>query len=136
MPKTQLALALLLLLAGADALVLPRGPLRAPRARFVAMCEEPAEAATEAPAEPAPAEEPAEASIMDSMSAKPVIRGGSDTSWTSKLLSSENGNNILVPVLLLSFIPYFLPDGVLPPEIAAFWNRAAMPTDPNVFPPS
>ena len=66
----------------------------------------------------------------------PVIRGGSDTSWTSKLLSSENGNNILVPVLLLSFIPYFLPDGVLPPEIAAFWNRAAMPTDPNVFPPS
>ena len=25
---------------------------------------------------------------------------------------------------------------VLPPEIAAFWNRAAMPTDPNVFPPS
>ena len=25
---------------------------------------------------------------------------------------------------------------LLPPEIAAFWNRAAMPTDPNVFPPS
>ena len=135
MRSAQFTLALGLLLAAADALVLPRGPLRAPRARFVAMCEEPAEAATEAPAE-APAEEPAEASIMDSMSAKPVIRGGSDTSWTSKLLSSENGNNILVPVLLLSFIPYFLPDGVLPPEIAAFWNRAAMPTDPNVFPPS
>ena len=133
MKSAQFTLALALLLAGADALVLPRGPLRAPRARFVAMCEEPA---AEAPAEPAPAEEPAEASIMDSMSAKPVIRGGSDTSWTSKLLSSENGNNILVPVLLLSFIPYFLPDGVLPPEIAAFWNRAAMPTDPNVFPPS
>ena len=129
---TQLALALLLL-AGADALVLPRGPLRAPRARVVAMCEEPAEAATEAPAEPAPAED---ATFLGIPSSKPVIRGGSDTSWTSKLLSSENGNNILVPVLLLSFIPYFLPDGVLPPEIAAFWNRAAMPTDPNVFPPS
>ena len=131
---TQFTLALLLL-AGADALVLPRGPLRAPRARVVAMCEEPAEAATEAPAEPAPAEEE-NATFLGIPSSKPVIRGGSDTSWTSKLLSSENGNNILVPVLLLSFIPYFLPDGVLPPEIAAFWNRAAMPTDPNVFPPS
>ena len=125
----------LALLATADALVLPRGPLRASRARFVAMCEEPAEAATEAPAEPAPAEEE-NATFLGIPSSKPVIRGGSDTSWTSKLLSSENGNNILVPVLLLSFIPYFLPDGVLPPEIAAFWNRAAMPTDPNVFPPS
>ena len=130
---TQFTLVLALLLAGADALVLPRGPLRAPRARFVAMCEEPAEPATEAPAEPAPAED---ATFLGIPSSKPVIRGGSDTSWTSKLLSSENGNNILVPVLLLSFIPYFLPDGVLPPEIAAFWNRAAMPTDPNVFPPS
>ena len=130
---TQFTLALALLLAGTDALVLPRGPLRAPRARFVAMCEEPAEPATEAPAEPAPAED---ATFLGIPSSKPVIRGGSDTSWTSKLLSSENGNNILVPVLLLSFIPYFLPDGVLPPEIAAFWNRAAMPTDPNVFPPS
>ena len=130
---TQFTLALALLLAAADALVLPRGPLRAPRARFVAMCEEPAEAATEAPAEPAPAED---ATFLGIPSSKPVIRGGTDTSWTSKLLSSENGNNILVPVLLLSFIPYFLPDGVLPPEIAAFWNRAAMPTDPNVFPPS
>ena len=97
------------------------------------MCEEPAEPATETPAEPAPAED---ATFLGIPSSKPVIRGGSDTSWTSKLLSSENGNNILVPVLLLSFIPYFLPDGVLPPEIAAFWNRAAMPTDPNVFPPS
>ena len=133
MRSAQFALALTLLLATADALVLPRGPLRAPRARFVAMCEEPAEAATEAPAEPAPAED---ATFLGIPSSKPVIRGGSDTSWTSKLLSSENGNNILVPVLLLSFIPYFLPDGVLPPEIAAFWNRAAMPTDPNVFPPS
>ena len=132
---TQLALAMLLVLAATDALVLPRGPLRAPRARVVAMCEEPAEAATEAPAEPAPAEEE-NATFLGIPSSKPVIRGGSDTSWTSKLLSSENGNNILVPVLLLSFIPYFLPDGVLPPEIAAFWNRAAMPTDPNVFPPS
>ena len=131
--RSQFTLALALLLAAADALVLPRGPLRAPRARFVAMCEEPAEAATEAPAEPAPAED---ATFLGIPSSKPVIRGGSDTSWTSKLLSSENGNNILVPVLLLSFIPYFLPDGVLPPEIAAFWNRAAMPTDPNVFPPS
>ena len=130
---TQFTLALALLLAATDALVLPRGPLRAPRARFVAMCEEPAEAATETPAEPAPAED---ATFLGIPSSKPVIRGGSDTSWTSKLLSSENGNNILVPVLLLSFIPYFLPDGVLPPEIAAFWNRAAMPTDPNVFPPS
>ena len=130
---TQFTLALALLLAATDALVLPRGPLRAPRARVVAMCEEPAEAATEAPAEPAPAED---ATFLGIPSSKPVIRGGSDTSWTSKLLSSENGNNILVPVLLLSFIPYFLPDGVLPPEIAAFWNRAAMPTDPNVFPPS
>ena len=130
---TQFTLVLALLLAGADALVLPRGPLRAPRARVVAMCEEPAEPATEAPAEPAPAED---ATFLGIPSSKPVIRGGSDTSWTSKLLSSENGNNILVPVLLLSFIPYFLPDGVLPPEIAAFWNRAAMPTDPNVFPPS
>ena len=133
MRSAQFTLAVLLLLAGADALVLPRGPLRAPRARVVAMCEEPAEAATEAPAEPAPAED---ATFLGIPSSKPVIRGGSDTSWTSKLLSSENGNNILVPVLLLSFIPYFLPDGVLPPEIAAFWNRAAMPTDPNVFPPS
>ena len=133
--RSQFTLALALLLAAADALVLPRGPLRAPRARFVAMCEEPAEAATEAPAEPAPAEEE-NATFLGIPSSKPVIRGGSDTSWTSKLLSSENGNNILVPVLLLSFIPYFLPDGVLPPEIAAFWNRAAMPTDPNVFPPS
>ena len=132
---TQFTLALALLLAGADALVLPRGPLRAPRARVVAMCEEPAEAATEAPAE-APAAEEENATFLGIPSSKPVIRGGSDTSWTSKLLSSENGNNILVPVLLLSFIPYFLPDGVLPPEIAAFWNRAAMPTDPNVFPPS
>mgnify|MGYP004331549661 CR=1 FL=1 len=131
--RSQFTLALALLLAAADALVLPRGPLRAPRARSVAMCEEPAEAATEAPAEPAPAED---ATFLGIPSSKPVIRGGSDTSWTSKLLSSENGNNILVPVLLLSFIPYFLPDGVLPPEIAAFWNRAAMPTDPNVFPPS
>ena len=130
---TQFTLALALLLAATDALVLPRGPLRAPRARFVAMCEEPAEPATETPAEPAPAED---ATFLGIPSSKPVIRGGSDTSWTSKLLSSENGNNILVPVLLLSFIPYFLPDGVLPPEIAAFWNRAAMPTDPNVFPPS
>ena len=133
---TQFTLALALLLAATDALVLPRGPLRAPRARVVAMCEEPAEAATEAPAEAPAAEEPAEATFLGIPSSKPVIRGGSDTSWTSKLLSSENGNNILVPVLLLSFIPYFLPDGVLPPEIAAFWNRAAMPTDPNVFPPS
>ena len=131
--RSQFTLALALLLAAADALVLPRGPLRAPRARSVAMCEEPAEAATEAPAEPALAED---ATFLGIPSSKPVIRGGSDTSWTSKLLSSENGNNILVPVLLLSFIPYFLPDGVLPPEIAAFWNRAAMPTDPNVFPPS
>ena len=131
--RSQFTLALALLLAAADALVLPRGPLRAPRARSVAMCEEPAEPATEAPAEPAPAED---ATFLGIPSSKPVIRGGSDTSWTSKLLSSENGNNILVPVLLLSFIPYFLPDGVLPPEIAAFWNRAAMPTDPNVFPPS
>ena len=61
---------------------------------------------------------------------------GDQNSCSSGNCGSENGNNILVPVLLLSFIPYFLPDGVLPPEIAAFWNRAAMPTDPNVFPPS
>ena len=77
------------------------------------------------------------------------IPGGSRLQFECELVGVETGvsaviatfpgglpNVILVTLLTLSFIPYFLPDGVLPPEIAAFWNRAAMPTDPNVFPPS
>ena len=72
--------------------------------------------------------------MVDSITAKPTIKGGSDSSWTANLLSKENGNIVLVPVLLLSFIPYFLPDGVLPPEVAKFWSRAPTEVSRDVFP--
>ena len=60
---------------------------------------------------------------LDSLQAQGKLSGATDFSWTSKLLSKENGNAILVPLVLISFIPYFLPPGVLPPEVMALWGR-------------
>lgn len=43
-----------------------------------------------------------------------------DFSWTKRLVSGPNA--IIAPLLLLSFVPYLIPDGVLPKEIEAFWK--------------
>ena len=41
-----------------------------------------------------------------------------DLSWTKRLVSGPNA--IIVPVLLLSFVPYLIPDGTLPENIENF----------------
>ena len=48
--------------------------------------------------------------------AQPAI----DFSWTKRLISGPNA--IIFPLLVLSFVPYLIPDGLLPAEIEAFWK--------------
>tara|TARA_B110001452_G_C15199277_1_gene416263 strand:- start:676 stop:1314 length:639 start_codon:yes stop_codon:yes gene_type:complete len=43
-----------------------------------------------------------------------------DLSWTKRLVSGPNA--IIAPLLFLSFVPYLIPDGALPPEIEQLWK--------------
>ena len=43
-----------------------------------------------------------------------------DLSWTKRLVSGPNA--IIAPLLVLSFVPYLIPDGALPKEIEQFWK--------------
>ena len=53
------------------------------------------------------------------------IETGLDWSWTSRLLTGQN--KFLVPFVIISAIPYLLPPGSLPAEVAALWGRAPPP---------
>ena len=89
------------------------------------LCTPPAPDDADAPVESTPAVDNPE-EVADGNPFVGEVTGGSDRRWVSNLIgegAKKNGNAILLPIVLISFIPYFLPPDLLPPEIMALWGR-------------